>query len=66
LQRSVRVGGCFRNIGAAKSILSWPRVEADMSGQRTLASVVYDTKRKVTRRERFLQEMDRAIPWSTL
>ena len=37
-----------------------------MSEQRTLASVVYDTKRKVTRRERFLQEMDRVIPWATL
>ena len=37
-----------------------------MSEQRTLASVAYDTKRKVTRRERFLQEMDRAIPWTTL
>jgi IS5 family transposase len=37
-----------------------------MSEQRTLASVVYDSKRKVTRRERFLQEMDRVIPWTTL
>ena len=37
-----------------------------MSEQRTLASVAYDTKRKVTRRERFLLEMDRAIPWVTL
>lgn len=37
-----------------------------MSEQRTLASVVYDTKRKVTRRERFLHEMDRVIPWPTL
>jgi IS5 family transposase len=37
-----------------------------MSEQRTLASVVYDSKRKVTRRERFLQDMDRVIPWSTL
>ncbi len=37
-----------------------------MSEQRTLARVVYDTKRKVTRRERFLQEMDRVIPWATL
>jgi hypothetical protein len=37
-----------------------------MSEQRTLASVVSDTKRNVTRRERFLQEMDRVIPWATL
>ena len=37
-----------------------------MSEQRTLASVVYDTKKKVTRRERFLREMDAVIPWATL
>jgi hypothetical protein len=37
-----------------------------MSEQRTLASVVDDTKRNVTRRERFLREMDRVIPWATL
>lgn len=37
-----------------------------MSEQRTLASVVYDTKRKVTSRERFLTEMDRVIPWAPL
>ena len=37
-----------------------------MSEQRTLASVVYDAKRKVTRRERFLAEMDAVIPWPTL
>jgi hypothetical protein len=37
-----------------------------MSEQGTLASVVSDTKRNVTRRERFLQEMDRVIPWATL
>ncbi|HYW30475.1 MAG TPA: IS5 family transposase [Gemmatimonas sp.] len=37
-----------------------------MSEQRTLASVVYDTKGKVTRRERFLREMDAVIPWATL
>ena len=42
------------------------RCGAYMSEQRTLASVVYDTKRKVTRRERFLQEMERASPWATL
>lgn len=37
-----------------------------MSEQKTLASVVYDTKRKVTSRERFLGEMDRVIPWQPL
>ena len=37
-----------------------------MSEQRTLASVAYDTKGKVTRRERFLREMDAVIPWTTL
>ncbi len=37
-----------------------------MSEQRTLASVVYDAKRKVTSRERFLTEMDRVIPWTPL
>jgi IS5 family transposase len=29
-------------------------------------SVVYDTKRKTTRRERFLGEMDAVIPWACL
>ena len=37
-----------------------------MSEQRTLSSVAYDSKRKVTRRERFLQEMNAVIPWATL
>jgi len=37
-----------------------------MSEQRTLASVAYDAKGKVTRRERFLREMDAVIPWPTL
>ena len=37
-----------------------------MSEQRTLSSIAYDTKRKVTRREQFLQEMDAVIPWTTL
>ena len=37
-----------------------------MSEQRTLASLVYDSTRTVTRRERFLQEMDRVMPWVTL
>jgi IS5 family transposase len=37
-----------------------------MSEQRTLASVAYDSKRKTTRREQFLQEMDAVTPWATL
>jgi IS5 family transposase len=37
-----------------------------MNEQRTLASVAYDAKGKVTRRERFLREMDAVIPWPTL
>ncbi len=37
-----------------------------MSEQPTLSSVAYDSKRKVTRRERFLQEMNAVIPWATL
>jgi len=38
----------------------------DMGEQRTLGSVAYDTKGKVTRRERFLTEMDAVIPWARL
>ena len=37
-----------------------------MRDQRTLASVPYDSKGRVTRRERFLSEMDAVIPWATL
>ena len=37
-----------------------------MSDQRTLASVPYDSKGRVTRRERFLSEMDAVIPWVDL
>ena len=37
-----------------------------MGEQRTLGSVAYDTKGKVTRRERFLPEMDAVIPWARL
>ena len=37
-----------------------------MSVQKTFASVPYDTKRKVTRRETILQEMDRVSPWARL
>ena len=37
-----------------------------MSDQRTLASVPYDSKGRITRRERFLGEMDAVIPWVDL
>ena len=37
-----------------------------MNDQRTLASVPYDSKGRVTRRERFLGEMDAVIPWVDL
>ena len=37
-----------------------------MNEQRTLASVAYEAKGKVTRRERFLAEMDAVIPWASL
>lgn len=37
-----------------------------MSEQRTLASQSWMSKKKVTRRERFLAEMDAVIPWGTL
>jgi IS5 family transposase len=37
-----------------------------MGEQRTLGSVAYDSKGKVTRRERFLTEMDAVIPWARL
>jgi IS5 family transposase len=37
-----------------------------MGEQRTLASEAYETKGKVTRRERFLREMDAVIPWARL
>lgn len=37
-----------------------------MSTQRTFASLAWTTKGKVTRRERFLAEMDRVIPWARL
>jgi len=32
----------------------------------TFASLAYDSKKKKTRRERFLEEMDRVIPWEEL
>ena len=37
-----------------------------MSKQRTFASLAWTTKGKVTRRERFLAEMDAVIPWAEL
>jgi len=37
-----------------------------MSKQRTFASLAWSTKGKVTRREQFLAEMDRVIPWERL
>src|SRR5215468_1305577 len=37
-----------------------------MGGQRTFASIAWNEKGKVTRRERFLAEMDAVIPWQRL
>ena len=37
-----------------------------MSEQRTFASLAWNAKGKVTRRERFLAEMDAVIPWARL
>jgi IS5 family transposase len=37
-----------------------------MGNQRTFASMAWSTKGKVTRRERFLAEMDTVIPWAGL
>ena len=37
-----------------------------MADQRTFASMAWNTKGKVTRRERFLAEMDTVIPWPRL
>ncbi len=37
-----------------------------MGNQRTFASIAWDGKGKVTRRERFLAEMDAVIPWARL
>jgi hypothetical protein len=37
-----------------------------MGDQRTFASVAWNQKGKVTRRERFLAEMDAVIPWKRL
>jgi hypothetical protein len=38
----------------------------DPMTQPTFASLAWDGKGKVTRRERFLAEMDAVIPWSRL
>src|ERR1700740_237088 len=38
----------------------------EMGNQRTFASLAWNGKGKVTRRERFLAEMDAVIPWSRL
>jgi IS5 family transposase len=37
-----------------------------MGSQRTFASVAWSAKGKVTRRERFLAEMDAVIAWARL
>jgi IS5 family transposase len=37
-----------------------------MSDQRTFAGLAWDSKKKVTRRERFLGEMDAVLPWADL
>src|SRR5689334_8059819 len=37
-----------------------------MGEQRTFASMAWEAKAKLTRRERFLAEMDAVIPWSRL
>jgi hypothetical protein len=37
-----------------------------MGSQRTFASMAWQAKGKVTRRERFLGEMDAVIPWTRL
>jgi hypothetical protein len=41
-------------------------VQGDPVKQTTFASVAYDRKGKVTRRERFLSEMDQVIPWGSI
>ena len=37
-----------------------------MGGQRTFASMAWNAKGKVTRREQFLAEMDAVMPWARL
>lgn len=40
--------------------------ERAMSDQRTFAGLAWASKKKITRRERFLAEMDAVIPWAEL
>src|SRR5260370_19269911 len=42
------------------------RTRTRMSTQRTFAGLAWSQKGKVTRREQFLAEMDRVIPWKQL
>ena len=37
-----------------------------MTGQRTFADAILSNKRRTTRREQFLTEMDQVIPWATV
>ena len=37
-----------------------------MAQQRSFAQAEYDAKRKTTRRDRFLAEMDIVVPWARL
>ena len=37
-----------------------------MGGQRTFASMAWNAKGKVTRREQFLAEMEAVMPWAEL
>ncbi len=37
-----------------------------MSQQMSFAQAEYDAKRKTTRRDRFLGEMERVVPWAML
>lgn len=34
--------------------------------QTTFAALAFDHKKKLTRRERFLKEMDQVVPWDRL
>ncbi len=42
------------------------RTRIRMGTQRTFAGLAWSLKGKVTRREQFLAEMDRVIPWKQL
>ena len=37
-----------------------------MGGQRTFAGLAWSQQKEVTRRERFLAEMDAVVPWARL